>query len=379
MAFHLVFVAARVGIGLWLLARVAGLPRTGASPDRSACAVVIPARDEVEQLPGCLAAVLGQLRPGDELVVVDDHSGDGTADRARSLGATVRAAPPLPHGWTGKCLACWTGAGATAAPVVVFLDADTVLAPGTLDALVAEVERTGALVSVQPYHRVPTAVEKLSALFNVVALMASDAFTGFGGRREPSVAFGPVLALPRAGYEAVGGHASVAGEVVEDVALARRWRTAGRPLVAHAGGHDATFRMYPGGWSSLVEGWSKNLAAGAGAVRTSTALLVALWVSLPLEATVELGRAAVGRSPFGAPAALGLAAVVAVQLWWALRRVGSFGPLTALLFPLPTVVFLGVFARSALRLLTRSPVRWKGRSVPNGRRTPKPGGRSASV
>lgn len=364
MAFDLAFLAARLAIGVWLLARLAPIPAAPGGARRPACSVVVPARDEAGQLPVTLPVVLEQLQPGDELVLVDDHSADGTADVAKALGAQVVPSPPVPPGWTGKAWACWTGAHATTKPVIVFLDADTSLAPGTLDAVVANVAGAGGVTSIQPYHRVPTAVETLSAFFNVVALMATDAFTPLGRRLPASAAFGPVLAVPRADYQRLDGHRAVAGDVIEDVALGQRWRADGQPVTCFAGRRTASFRMYPGGLRELIDGWTKNLAAGAAAVRLPTALLTILWVSLPLQASWDLARLAVGRPGSGAGWTWGLYAVVVAQVWWVLRRIGSFGLATAVVFPIPLLFFLVVFIRSAIRHVAGAPVRWKGRDVP---------------
>ncbi len=376
MAFDLAFIAVRLCIGAWLLARLR--PIAAAPPGRrsTGCSVVVPARDEAGHLPGTLPAVLAQLGPDDELVVVDDHSVDGTATVAEELGVEVLLAPPLPTGWTGKSWACWTGARATTNPVIAFLDADTTLAPGTVDAVVAEVTGTTGMVSIQPYHRVPTAVEKLSAFFNVVALMATDAFTPLGRRLTTTAAFGPVLAVRREDYERLDGHRAAAGAVIEDITLAQRWRADGRPVTCHAGRRTAAFRMYPGGYRELLDGWTKNLAAGAAAVRLPSAILTVLWVSLPLQASWELARIAIGRPWGGVAWTLGLYLVVALQLSWMLRRIGSFGVVTALLFPLPLLFFVAVFARSAARAVAGTPVRWKGRDVPT---RPGPVSRGESV
>ncbi|HEX9994904.1 MAG TPA: glycosyltransferase family A protein [Acidimicrobiales bacterium] len=346
---------ARLAAGAWLLWRVP-VPRP-AGGGRGPVAVVVPARDEAAALPELLPGLLAARRPGDEVVVVDDGSADGTADVAAGAGATVVAAPPPPDGWTGKAWACHTGVAATTAPVLVFLDADTRIASGGLDRVVAEHAAAGGLVSVQPYHLVPTAVERLSAVCNVVAMMGTDAFTPLGRRLAPIGAFGPVLVSTRADYATAGGHAAVAGAVLDDVALARRYRAAGLPVTCLGGRGTVSFRMYPGGLPALVEGWSKNLSGGAASTRPVTLVLVVAWVSLLVQAPWWL---------LTEPVPLGLAAyaAVAAELWWMLRRIGSFGPATAVAFPAPLAAFLAVFARSAVLRTVRRRVRWKGRDVP---------------
>ena len=357
--------AARVLAGAWLLWR---LPRPAdASGDRPPVAVVVPARDEARRIGPLLAALPGQLRPGDEAVVVDDGSTDATAALAAAAGVRVVPAPPLPDGWTGKSSACWTGAQATGAPLLVFVDADVEPAAGAVDAVVGEALERRGLVSVQPFHRVPSAVERLSAFFNLVAMMGTDAFTPLGRRLVARGAFGPVLATSRSDYLAAGGHRAVAGDVLDDAALAARYRRLGLPVTCLAGRDLVRFRMYPEGVRSLVEGWTKNFATGASRTRLATLLLVVAWLSVCIEAAWALAT-----GPTTATAALYLA--VAAELAWMLRRIGSFGLVTALLFPAPLAFFLAVFLRSVVLTAVRRRVRWRGRDVAVG----QPGGRKTA-
>ena len=78
------------------------------------------------------------------------------------------------------------------------------------------------------------------------------------------MAFGPCLLTTAADYRATGGHAAVRAEVVEDVHLARRYRAQGLPVTCLGGGDVVGFRMYPAGLRQLVQGWTKNIASGAG-------------------------------------------------------------------------------------------------------------------
>ena len=122
------------GLALWVLWRLAGKRRP--EPSRLAAiegarvAAVIPALDEAEALPAVLAAFpRGGVR---EIVVVDGGSSDGTAAAAQAAGATVVVEPRRGYG-----RACATGAAATTAEVIVFLDADGSDDPAALALLVA--------------------------------------------------------------------------------------------------------------------------------------------------------------------------------------------------------------------------------------------------
>lgn len=329
------------------------LPLPAGRPDaaRPAVAVVVPARDEARSLPALLGSVVAQLRPGDELVVVDDGSTDGTAAVAAAQGARVVAAPPPPPGWTGKAAALHTGVGVTTAPVLVFLDADVTLAAGALDRVVAAAAaEPAALVSVQPWHRMERAYEQLSVPFNLVALAGSGLTAPWAGFVRVRVAFGPVLASTRAGYEAVGGHAhpDVRGSVVDDIALARRYD--GRVRLAQ--GRDlASFRMYPDGPRQLVQGWTKNIAAGAATVPWWAFALTVAWLW----------------SMIGAPAAGWPCWVAsAAQVWVLGRRVGAVRWWAALAAPALAVWFLAVLARSGWRRARGGTAPWRGRQVSTG-------------
>ena len=248
---------------------------------RPPVAVVIPARNEAHIIGGLLDGLGAQRRAGDQIVVVDDHSTDGTAQVAKEHGAVVIDAPDLPAGWAGKPHACHVGAVATTAPVLVFVDADVTPGAALLDAVAfALAQSPDALVSVQPWHRPGSGVrhgfEQFSVVFNVVALMGSGAFSALGARRAGRVAFGPVLACGRDRYVAVGGHAAddVRAAILEDIALARKF---GQRELFVGSAADTSFRMYPGGRRAVIEGWTKGIAIGADAAPWWSTAATAAW------------------------------------------------------------------------------------------------------
>src|SRR5271156_2281449 len=99
-----------------------------------AVSVVIPARNEAHNIGRCLKSVLATTYPNVEVIVVDDHSTDGTGDIAARIASTdarlrVLNNPDLPDGWFGKQWACWTGAGEAQGSIFLFADADTAHSP----------------------------------------------------------------------------------------------------------------------------------------------------------------------------------------------------------------------------------------------------------
>jgi phosphoglycolate phosphatase-like HAD superfamily hydrolase len=344
-------------------------PGPSGPSDAPSVSVVVPARDEEASLPGLLAS-LQQLavRPAD-VVVVDDGSRDATAALAGAAGARVLAAGTPPPDWTGKAWACHLGASATSGELLLFLDADTTLAPTALASLLAAREERGGLVSVQPYHRTERAYEQLSSYFNAVAVLASGAFAAGGPRG--SIAFGPCLLTSRVDYLAAGGHEAVRGEVLDDASLGAAYSRAGLPVWCAVGDGSVSMRSYPGGWRQLVAGWTKNFASGAAAADRLAALASVLWISahhaIAVGAVLSVAGWATGSGGtlVAGSWALWLAAwvVAAWQLRRLLRRIGSFRWWTWALFPIPLLAFDLVFARSALLTVVRRSVRWRGREV----------------
>ena len=366
-----VLVLAAMATARWLLADLRVPPRgTAAAPSSARVSVVVPARDEALTLPDLLASLAALDAPVREVVVVDDASRDATAEVARSAGARVVPAGQPPAGWTGKAWACHVGADVTDGDLLLFLDADTVLAPDALAGLLELHAGSGGLVSVQPYHRVVRPHEQLSAWFNVVAVMASAAFTGPRAKAVRSrvpMAFGPCLLTSRSDLATAGGHAAVRSAILDDAALAAAYL----PVVCATGGASVRMRSYPEGLGQLAAGWTKNIASGASTAWLPAALGTGLFVSVHhaiavgamltlLDATTGIGGTLVGGY-----AAVWVAAYVALawQLRAVLRRLGSFRWWTWALTPVSLLAFDLLFARSAVLSGVRRSVTWRGRDV----------------
>jgi len=364
--FFLLFVVLWL-LGFLLLWSVPGCPEPGRSPLPPgllpSISVIIPARNEEENLPRILGSLRDQSVAPKEVVVVDDHSEDGTASVARRGGARIVQSPPLPSDWFGKTWACWQGARTSSGELLIFLDADTVLEPDGLHRLAAAWVERGGLVSVWPYHRMRRAYERLSAFINIIVVASVGVFTPLGRRRRPRGAFGPCLVCSRSDYFELGGHERVRADILEDMAFGRLFSRAGRSVRLFGGRGTIHFRMYPQGAASIVEGFGKNLATGASRASPLLLLVFLGWITGGFIATFYVVYAAVHGSTVWTVLWLGADLMYAAQLLWILARLGNFGPGTALGFQVPLFFFVFVFLVSLARTYVLGQVAWKGRRI----------------
>ena len=224
--------------------------------------VIVPARNEESCLGACLESLVAQSGIAFEIIVVDDASTDRTRAIAQSFsGVTVIAPGPLPPRWTGKNNAVTAGVKVARGSWLLFTDADTVHRPGSLARAVAEAEANRAdLLSYSPEQDVRTFWEK--AIMPVIFAQLADTYPPSKVSQPDSpiaAANGQYLLITKSSYDAVGGHAAVAGDLLEDVALAQLVKQSGRKLLFRFGGDAVRTRMYRT-FAQLREGWTKNLA-----------------------------------------------------------------------------------------------------------------------
>jgi 4,4'-diaponeurosporenoate glycosyltransferase len=326
--------------------------------------VIIPARNEAHNLPFLLKSLNTQtsLIP-EQVIVVDDESSDSTAEVAAGHGVTVVKAGLRPDGWAGKNWACARGAAAASGDLLIFLDADTTLYPDGLRALLETWQETGGVVSVQPYHAMHKPYEQLSAYFNLVLAAALGAFSAFREHIRPSGLFGPCLVIAKADYTRAGGHNEVKGKLMEDMYLAETFQKQGLAVRLYGGHGVISFRMYPGGFRELWNGWAKGFATGAARTSVPLLVLVVAWIVGGAGTTRELIGSAVAGNIQGAASWGALYLAFAIQINWMLRRLGSFKWYTALFYPLPFIFFVIGFLRSIFLVFVRKRVLWKGHSV----------------
>jgi glycosyltransferase involved in cell wall biosynthesis len=269
--------------------------------------VIIPARNEEASLGACLESLVSQSGEKFEIIVVNDQSTDRTGEIAASFpGVRVIEAGPLPEGWTGKNNAVACGAQEARGEWLLFTDADTVHLPGSLGRALAEAkEHKAEMLSYSPEQIAVTFWEMavLPVVFAELALLYPP--SKVSDPASPiAAANGQFILIRRETYDAVGGHAAGAGEILEDVALARRVKASGRKLRFRYAADAVRTRMYRN-FAQLREGWTKNLALLFPSPGWLAAKLLLLWI-LPWTLL-----------------SFGLARIV-VNPWWITAFIGGF-------------------------------------------------------
>jgi glycosyltransferase involved in cell wall biosynthesis len=339
--------------------------------------VIVPARNEEDCLGACLQSLVAQSDDGFrlgrdwELVVVDDHSTDRTAEIARGFpGVTVLDAAKLEKGWTGKANAIWTAARKARGRWLLFTDADTLHEPGNLHRAMHEATRHKAgMLSYSPRQIVTGFAQRtlMPLIFSELALAYPSAQVSDPNQRI-AAANGQFLLVEREAYRRIGGHPAVADRVLEDVELAVLAKRRKVGLRFRYADDAVATRMYRT-THDLLEGWTKNLV-----LLFNNALALAVWRALDLVLLIGLPWLAIElwNARFAAHSFQWLGAGWVLLLLWVRNVVrfyvrvakSNFGFLSCGLSPLGLPLFVLLLYRSWFQHRVLKQVSWKGRSYP---------------
>ena len=331
-----------------------------------AISAILPVRNEEANVERAVVSLAAQPEIR-EIIVVNDGSTDGTGGVLQRLSNTehklrVFEAGPLPEGWVGKNHAVWVGAQQASQPWVLFTDADAVHLPGSAARALADAATNGAaMVSYSPAQEMHTWWERALIPFVFCRLAQLYSYAAVNDPESAAAAAnGQYLLIRREAYDAIGGHAAVSGEVLEDVALARLAKAAGIKLFFAPGAEVARVRMYSN-FRAMWEGWTKNLipllrTPGQGVTRELFSVMP--WIPFLCFLGISLN---IGFGVLGIFLLAGRHASYLAQL-----RRNRF-PSSGVIYYLPGVVLYGCVLLYSDWRYARGKVAWKGREYPVGR------------
>ncbi|MCB2203659.1 glycosyltransferase family 2 protein [bacterium] len=327
-------------------------------------AVLVPARNEEANIGHLLSALSRQNYPCFSVTVLDDQSTDGTADIVRrhaEVDPRIRLlqGAALPDGWTGKNWACHQLARQSEAECMLFVDADVLPEATAISDTVSRMQQYHAdALSAFPRQKLSGAAATIIVPIMDLLLYAflPLQLVWRSSKTSLAAANGQWFAFRRSAYRRVGGHESVRTDIVEDIALARRVKSAGLRMLLTAGNGSVSCRMYDG-WPAVREGFAKNFFAAFQfrfTVFPFVLLLLLLLFVIPYVMLLTPLRDA---------------ALPAVLLNLIIRIPLVFGAghrwLSALLHPLGILLAVGIGIDAMQRYL-RGAVRWKDRDIPVG-------------
>ena len=330
--------------------------------------VLIPARDEESNICNATSRVLSNASRDLELIVVDDHSQDRTAElveRVTAQDSRVRLlrAPRLPDDWGGKPHSCFTGAANAGGDYLVFVDADVALEPDAIERIVAFMDRTQShLASGIPRQVTLSLTEKLVVPLIHFILLGFLPMMGMRWTRRPAFAAGcgQLFIARRTAYEETGGHQAIKASRHDGLELPRAFRKVGLKTELFDATDLASCRMY----SNAIEVWNgfaKNATEGMasptailpwtllllGGQVLPPVLLLAAWLTNAGSSTVAL-----------AATATAMAFVTRLVLAWKFEQ----SLLGALLHPVGIVIVIAVQWFALVRESLGRPLAWKGRT-----------------
>jgi hopene-associated glycosyltransferase HpnB len=369
-----VIAAASFAIWVYLLFGRGGFWREGVLPPAPAparwpgIAAVVPARDEAEFIGAALGSLLSQDYPGAfSVVLVDDHSTDGTPERARAaadaLGAAERLsivpARHLPPGWTGKLWAINEGLEeierrADKPELILLTDADIVHHATNLRELAARIEAGVDLASLMVKLRAESLAERfmIPAFVFFFEMLYPFSWIRDPAKRTAGAAGGCVL-VRREVLRRIGGIAAIHGEIIDDCALGRAVKEGG-PIWLGLSGQTRSLRRYP----ALGDIWRMVARTAYAQLGYSPVVLAATVLGLALTFVAPVAVSLSG----GGSAMLGLAAWAAMAVAYlpTLRLYGR-SPGWAPLLPLIAIVYMAATLDSARRHWLGKGAEWKGR------------------
>jgi len=338
--------------------------------DAPLVSIIIPARNEENNIEECLESLLKQNYPKIEIVVIDDRSEDRTLELLKSLSAKdqrikIVEVKELPSGWTGKSHALYEGVKHAQGEWLLFSDADTVHDSRCLAASMNYASKFNLdAVSVEPHFEWNKFFHKLT--FPIFCLIVSCIFPIFTINRKDSkrtLSNGQYILIKAKVYESIGGHEKIKDRILEDLALAENVKKSGYSYNLVLGTELEKVRMYRD-IKSYWQGWSRILFLALNKNLVSALILYVLFFTISLIPFLVLAFIVVLPQPFLLLKSIVILNAITIFL---IIIVNSFimcifriNPLYSLLHPISIIAAMAVGGNSIYTTYTKKGIEWKG-------------------
>lgn len=376
MAFDLILAISGLCLWFYLFLGRGGFWRIRTEPaDRFSyplpgLVVVIPARNEAEGIGQTVTSLLQQDLPHLNIVLVDDHSTDGTAEIARTAAKTagkeqvlhIVNGAPLSVGWSGKV---WAQAQGIAyanehfpdEPYLLLTDGDIEHAPNSINRLLNRAETENLdLVSLMVRLSAETLIEKLLIPPFVFFFQKLYPFEWVNrAERTTAAAAGGCMLVRRSTLARIGGINAIRDRLIDDCALAQKIKSVG-PIWLGLAEHTRSLRRY----TEIKEVWMMIARTAFTQLRYSTS-----WVVLSASGMIAtyLAPPVIAISRHGELSGwFALAAwVVMTVSYLPMIRYYRLSPFWAFSLPVAAFVFMGATLDSCWRYWRGRGGEWKGR------------------
>ena len=333
--------------------------------------VLVPARNEEDNIGDCIAGLLAQDYQDFQLIVLDDNSTDRTWEILEQFAnkderLRLIKGKSLPSDWLGKHWACHQLAEEADGELLLFVDADTVHGPDMLRCTAAAMSgEQAALISALPRQHVVTWSEMLSIPAFYLGMLCGVPMRLTRLQRNPLLfnCLGQFLVFKRAAYNASGGYAAVRQNIVDDLAIGRRIHAMGLCYRLLDGNGQVSCRMYRNFdqvWKGLTKSTFATFSFDPFFMTLMQLLILAIFVSPITVLIIALAQPVV---PWALVGMSGWAIVITLILWSISNYRFHFPLYLILIYPF-SAIFMVVIAFASMVLTIQGKALWKGRSMP---------------
>lgn len=340
-------------ISLYNLATFPRLKK-GISKEKMLVSVIIPARNESENISECLNSIINQTYENIEVIVVDDNSEDDTYTQAKKFkNVTVLKGKELKKGWKGKNWACYQGYQESKGEYILFIDADVRLGKDVISDSIFHIQKYSlSLLSVFP-HLTSKSIFGQININNLKWLLLSYLplnLVRLNNRPGFNAAIGQFLLFTKDGYESIEGHKGIKNEAVEDMAISYRLKSSGKSIDAVLGSpEDVTCMMYPD-LKTSINGLGRSMSGSVKGFKTANLALI-LFSVLPFISSIIL----ITDNSY-----IGITFLVFNYLNTLVLSYQS--PLYLFIFPLQYIFYLTTIIFTTINYF-KGPTLWRGREV----------------